>query len=125
MENILPVNFVTLYIFAGAVLIEFIVFLLIVSRKKLNILRIFFAVLTGNALSTVFCMFLPAGTHEWGYYVWLGVAFLLAVIFEWLIDIAYFVDHKTVKNSRFLACSLFGNIITFLVIALLNMRGLI
>ena len=59
MANILNTNFNTLYIFAGMVLLEFIVFLIIVAKKRLNIIRILLAVLTGNAITTVMCLFIP------------------------------------------------------------------
>ncbi|MCQ2973571.1 MAG: hypothetical protein MJ211_02025 [Bacteroidales bacterium] len=116
MNNLLSINFDTLYIFLGAILIEFIVFLVIVSKKKLNILRIFFAVLVGNAISTSFCFFLPGTDGEYGlsFYIWLSIAFAIALIFEWLVDIAFFKNRKyTVSNLRFFFCSLIGNLLTF------------
>lgn len=129
MSNILPVSFNALYIFAGIVLLEFIVFLIFVSKRKLNILRGFFAVLCGNAISTAFCLFLPAGNGQelgFGYYAWLTCAFILAVVFEWVIYIAFYRNRENrVSNTRFFFCSLIGNLVTFAVLGLLSVRGLI
>lgn len=119
MENLLPLNLSMLYILAGAILIEFIVFLLIVSKKKLNILRIFFAVVAGNALSAAMMLFLPLGQGN-EYYTCLALGYGLSVFFEWLIDIAFFYNREyKASNSRFLACSVFGNLITFMALAII------
>ena len=129
MSNILPVSFNSLYIFAGVVLLEFIVFLIFVSKRKLNILRGFFAVLCGNALSTAFCFFLPAGNGQelgFGYYAWLTFAFALAVVFEWLIYIAFYRNRENrVSNTRFFFCSLIANLLTFAIIGFLSVSGYI
>jgi hypothetical protein len=126
MTNILSTGFNTLYVFAGMVLLEFIVFLIIVARKKLNIIRILLAVLTGNAFTTVMCLFVPAGDSDFGYYTWLGIAFLLSVVFEWLVYIGYFKDREiVVHNGYFLSCSVFGNLVSFGGIAALTYAGLL
>ena len=128
INNILPLSFNSLYIFAGAVLIEFIVFLILVSKKKLNIVRILFAVLCGNALTTLFCFFMPAGNGELGFsfYTWMTIAFAIAVVFEWLIDVAFFRDRPNkVSNLRFFFCSLIGNLLTFALITVLALRQLL
>lgn len=114
MTNILSTSFNTLYVFAGMVLLEFIIFLIMVTRKNLNVLRVFFAALSGNAFTTVLCLFVPAGNSDFGYYTWFGISFLLAVVFEWLIDVAYFKDRpNTLSNSRFLWISIICNIVSF------------
>lgn len=121
MTNILSTSFNTLYVFAGMVLLEFIIFLIIVAKKNLNILRILFAVLSGNLLTTIMCLFIPYGDGMFSYYTWLGIAFLITVTFEWLIDMAYFRNREnTLKWGYFLACSVFGNLISFAGIGLLN-----
>ncbi|MBR4266421.1 MAG: hypothetical protein IKQ46_10230 [Bacteroidales bacterium] len=121
MTNILPVSFNLLYVFAGMVLIEFITFLIMVAKKKLNVLRIFFAVLSGNAFTTVLAMFIPAGNSMFGYLVWFFVAFALAVVFEWGFDIAFFRDREyTLSNLRFFFISLICNILSYSTIYLLN-----
>ncbi len=126
MNNILSTDFNTLYIFAGMVLLEFIVFLIIVAKKKLNIVRILLAVLTGNAITAAMCLFLPAGDSDFGYYTWLGVAFLLSVGFEWWIYTAYFRDREVkVSNGYFLASAVFGNLISFGSIAALTYFGIL
>lgn len=128
MSNILPLSYNTLFIFAGIVLTEFIVFLILVSKRNLNILRGFFAVLFGNALTTLFCLFLPASQGELGfsYYAWLILAFALAVVFEWLIYIAFYRNRENrVSNTRFFFCSLFGNLVSFAIIAVLTTYGII
>lgn len=129
MSNILPISFNAMYIFAGIVLLEFIVFLIFVSKRKLNILRGFFAVLCGNALTTAFCFFIPSGNGQelgFGYYAWMTFAFALAVVFEWLIYIAFYRNRENrVSNTRFFFCSLIANFVSFALLALLAVRGLI
>ena len=128
MNNILPLSFNSLYIFAGAVLIEFIVFLILVAKRKLNILRGFFAVLVGNVITTLFCFFLPAGNGELGFcfYAWYTIAFAIAVVFEWMIDVAFFRDRPNkVSKLRFFFCALIGNLVTFALFAILASRGLL
>ncbi|MBP5503901.1 MAG: hypothetical protein IKR94_08055 [Bacteroidales bacterium] len=128
MNNILPLSFNSLYIFAGAVLLEFIVFLILVAKRKLNILRGFFAVLVGNAITTLFCFFLPAGNGElgFGFYAWYTIAFALAVVFEWVIDVVFFRNRPNkVSNLRFFFCSLIGNLVTFALLTILASRGLL
>ena len=121
MTNILNPNFNTLYVFAGMVLLEFIVFLIIVAKKRLNIIRILLAVLTGNAISTVICFFIPAGDGNLGYYAWLGLAFLISATFEWLVDVGYFRNNEVrISNGYFLASAIIGNLISFGVIFALN-----
>ncbi|MCQ2252840.1 MAG: hypothetical protein MJZ61_05250 [Bacteroidales bacterium] len=121
MTNILNTSFSTLYVFAGMVLLEFIIFLIIVAKKKLNIIRILFAVLSGNLFTTVLCLFLPAGTSEFSYYTWMGISFLVAVVFEWLIDMAYFKNREnTLGWGYFLTCSVFGNLVSFALLGLFN-----
>lgn len=128
MNNILPLSFNSLYIFAGAVLLEFIVFLILVAKRKLNILRGFFAVLVGNAITTLFCFFIPAGNGElgFGFYAWYTIAFALAVVFEWVIDVVFFSNRPNkVSNLRFFFCSLIGNLVTFALLTILASRGLL
>lgn len=121
MNNILNTGFNTLYVFAGMVLLEFIVFLIIVAKKRLNIIRILLAVLAGNALTTVMCLFLPAGDSDFGYYTWLGVAFLLSAVFEWLIYAGFFRDREVrISNGYFLAAAVFGNLLSFAAVGVLN-----
>jgi hypothetical protein len=121
MTNILNTNFNTLYIFAGMVLLEFIVFLIIVAKKKLNIIRILLAVLTGNAITTVMCLFIPAAEAGFGYYAWLGVAFLISATFEWLVDVGYFRNSEVrISNGYFLASAIIGNLLSFGAIFALN-----
>ena len=121
MNNILNTNFNTLYIFAGMVLLEFIVFLIIVAKKKLNIIRILLAVLTGNAITTVMCLFLPAAEAGFGYYAWLGVAYALSTVFEWLVYTGYFKDNEVqISNGYFIASAVIGNLLSFGAIFALN-----
>ena len=128
MNNILPLSFNSLFIFAGAVLIEFVVFLILVAKRKLNILRGFFAVLVGNVIIALFCLFIPAGNGElgFGFYAWYAIAFAIAVVFEWMIDVAFFRDRPNkVSKTRFFFCSLFGNLVTFVLLAILALHGLL
>ncbi len=108
------------------VLLEFIIFLVIVAKKNLNILRIFFAVLSGNALTAMMCLFMPSGSTEFGYYSWLAIAFLVSVVFEWLIDMAYFKNREhTLSWGYFFCCAVFGNLVSFAGIGLLNHFGIL
>ena len=121
MANILNTNFNTLYIFAGMVLLEFIVFLIIVAKKRLNIIRILLAVLTGNAITTVMCLFIPVAEAGFGYYAWLGVAFLISATFEWLVDVGYFRNSEVrISNGYFLASAIIGNLLSFGALFALN-----
>jgi len=121
MNNILNTSFDTLYLFAGMVLIEFIISLILLAHRNLNLVRIFMATLSGNAFTSILCLFIPAGNSDFGYFTWLGIAFALAVVFEWVFYIAYFRDRENkASNSRFLFCSLLGNIVSFAAIAVLQ-----
>ena len=121
MANILNTNFNTLYIFAGMVLLEFIVFLIIVAKKRLNIIRILLAVLTGNAITTVMCLFIPSAEAGFGYYTWLGVAFAISTVFEWLVDVGYFRNNEVrISNGYFLASAIIGNLLSFGALFALN-----
>ncbi|MBO4741663.1 MAG: hypothetical protein J5605_08530, partial [Bacteroidales bacterium] len=60
------------------------------------------------------------------YYAWLILAFALAVVFEWLIYIAFYRNRENrVSNTRFFFCSLFGNLVSFAIIAVLTTYGII
>ena len=121
MNNILNTNFDTLYLFAGMVLVELIISYIMLAHRNLNLIRIFMAVLSGNAFTSLLCLFVPAGSSDFGYYTWLGIAFAVTVVFEWVFYLAYFRDREnTASNSRFFFCSLIGNIVSFAVIAILN-----
>jgi hypothetical protein len=121
MNNILPVDFNVFYVFAGMVLLEFIIFLIMVTKKNLNVVRIFFAVLSGNAFTTVLCLFIPYGGEGVGHLAWFIVAFLLAIAAEWLIDIAYFNDRPNrLSRLGFLWISIVCNLVTFAGIYLLT-----
>ncbi len=121
MNNILNTSFDTLYLFAGMVLIEFIISLILLAHRNLNLIRVFMSVLSGNAFTSILCLFLPAGNSDFGYYTWLGIAFAVAVVFEWVFYIAYFRDRpNTASNTRFFFCSLLGNVVSFAAIALLH-----
>ena len=121
MTNILNTNFNTLYIFAGMVLLEFIVFLIIVAKKRLNIIRILLAVLTGNAITTVICLFIPSAEGGFGYYSWLGVAFVISAAIEWLVDVGYFRNNELrISNGYFLASAIIGNLLSFGALFALN-----
>ena len=126
MTNILPANFNVLYVFAGMVLLEFIIFLIMVVKKNLNVVRIFFSVLSGNAFTTVLCLFIPHGGEGVGHLAWFITAFLLAVAAEWLIDIAYFKDRPNkLSNLGFLWVSIVCNLVTFAGVYLLTQYGVI
>ncbi len=121
MNNILNTSFDTLYLFAGMVFVEYIISLILLAHRNMNLLRVFMAVLSGNAFTSLLCLFLPAGNSDFGYYTWLGIAFAITVLFEWVFYIAYFRDREfTASNSRFFFCSLIGNIVSFAAIALLQ-----
>ena len=126
MTNILPANFNVLYVFAGMVLLEFIIFLIMVTKKNLNVVRIFFAVLSGNAFTTVLCLFIPFGGEGLGHLIWFLTAFLLGAAAEWLIDIAYFRDRPNrLSNLGFLWVSLVCNLVTFSAVYLLTQYGVL
>jgi len=126
MTNILPANFNVLYVFAGMVLLEFIIFLIMVTKKNLNVVRIFFAVLSGNAFTTVLCLFIPFGGEGIGHLIWFLTAFLLCAAAEWLIDIAYFGDRPNrLSNLGFLWVSLVCNLVTFSAVYLLTQYGVL
>lgn len=121
MNNILNTSFDTLYLFAGMVLVEYIVALVMTARKNLSLLRVFFAVLTGNALSAIMCLFLPAENTDFGYYTWLGIALSASVVLEHFVYVGYFRDEVyTFRNIRFFFCSLLANIVSFAGVALLH-----
>ncbi|MCR5453726.1 MAG: hypothetical protein K6F33_01905 [Bacteroidales bacterium] len=121
MTNILNTNFNTLYIFAGMVLLEFIVFLILVAKKKLNIIRILLAVLTGNAITTLMCLFIPSSEAGFGYYAWLGAAYVLSTVFEWLVYVGYFRNNEVrISNGYFIASAVIGNLLSFGAIFALN-----
>ncbi len=121
MTNILPTSFNVLYVFAGMVLLEFIIFLIMVTKKNLNVVRIFFAVLSGNAFTTILSLFIPAGEENFGYLAWFIATFVLSVVAEWLIDVAYFNDRENKLSKKgFLWISLVCNLFSFAVIYLLK-----
>ncbi len=121
MNNILNTSFDTLYLFAGMVLFEYIIALIMMARRNLNLLRVFFAVLSGNAISALMCLFLPAGSSDLGYYTWLAIAFGASVVVEYFIYLAYFRDREySFRNIRFFFCSLFANIVSFAGVGLLQ-----
>lgn len=121
MNNILNTSFDTLYLFAGMVFVEYIISLILLAKRNLNLLRVFLAALTGNAISTVMCLFVPNGYSDWGYYTLLAAAFAISLVVEWFIYIAYFrTEEFTVSNTRFFFCSLFGNLVSFAGIFLLQ-----
>ncbi|MBQ3690050.1 MAG: hypothetical protein II937_09395 [Bacteroidales bacterium] len=126
MNNILPTTFNVLYVFAGMVLLEFIIFLIMSAKKKLNVIRIFFAVLSGNAFTTILNLFVPEGSSTFGYLTWFIIAFLMAIAAEWLIYIAYFNDRENrLSKTGFLWISIVCNLVTFSILYLLKQYSLL
>lgn len=124
MSYLTPLIIDSLIFLAGAVLLEFIIFLLFVLKDKLNIGRILIAVFSVNFITTLLGVFIPTGETTLAHYIWFGIAFLLAVVVEWLIYIPFFMNN-TIKNSRLLFIAFVANFITYLIFGILIYKELL
>ncbi len=124
MDTITPLVTNSLLFILGSILLEFIIFLLFASKLKLNIGRIIIAVLTANIISALFGVFIPSGSTLLLHYIWFGVAFLLAIVFEWLIYIAFFMKHS-ITNQKLAIIAIVANLITYLALALITYNSVI
>jgi len=124
MERITPLVFDSLIFLSGMVLLEFIIFLIFATKQKINIGRILLAVLVANVASAIFGIFIPTGESTFAHFVWFGVAVLLAIIAEWLIYFAIFLNNP-ITNTRLMFISITGNIISYIAYGILVYKTLV
>ena len=112
-----PLVYIALPFLVAGLLIETFVFWMFTAKNEIGFWKSFFGVLLANFTTVVLTFFISFYSNNDINIIWFLVAFVVAVVIEWLVYVILFQKYKI--NFKLFLISLIGNLITYIVIGFL------
>ena len=119
----LPLSFYTIPLIPVIVLIEVFIFWLVANKVKnisIGFWKLVLIIFIANIVTSLLGTFIPLYRFIIENLIWIGVAFILSVIIEWIIYLLFF-RKSSIRILDLLTISFFGNFFSYVLLTLLQL----